>query len=135
MTRSGTRLRRWFVASATNGYILQIENVRLRYSRLEAADEKRRNIDVKSPGPFEFEGREWNATSFEGDDGLTLCVEHERIFHVSLEGATDRYTGPRPEEGEVVSLDGGGPRVRVSNVSPAHHDARHGSFSAQRIDL
>jgi hypothetical protein len=89
-------------------------------------------VDVKFPGPFEFEGREWVAQSVE-QDGFTLCLEHERTFEVRLEGARYLHTGPLPADGEIITLEAG-PRVRVSAVAIAHHDVRRSSFRAERID-
>jgi hypothetical protein len=110
-----------------------MENLLLRYSNPQSPDEYRSDVDVKLPGPFELEGREWFAGP-PGDDGFRVCTEHVRIFKVLLDGVTHTYTGPRPEDGEVVTLDGAGPRVRVSGVALAHHDVRRGSFHAVRID-
>ena len=110
-----------------------MENLRLRYSRPEAADEWRHKVNVKLPGPFEFEGREWVAEGFE-NDGFALCTEHERTFDVLLDGSIFIYKGPRPEVGEIVSLDRGGPRIRVNDVAVAHHDTLRGSLRGERID-
>lgn len=109
-------------------------NLRLRYACPEAADEWRHKVDVKVPGPFEFEGREWVATSLD-NDGFTLCTEHQRHFNVLLDGSIYVYTGPRPEIGEVVTIDRGGPRIRVSDVAVAHHDTLRGSLRGERIDV
>jgi hypothetical protein len=118
--------------SDKQGYRAGLENLLLRYSDSASADERRRNVDVKFPGPFEFEGREWVAQSVE-QDGFTLCLEHERTFEVRLEGARYLHTGPLPADGEIITLEAG-PRVRVSAVAIAHHDVRRGSFRAERID-
>jgi len=107
-----------------------VKNVRLRYARTGAADETRHNVGVKLPGPFEFEGREWIATSLV-DDGFTLCVEHERTFNVRVEGAVYVHKGPLPSVGEFVTLEDG-TRVRVNDVAPAHHDSQRGSLHAER---
>jgi hypothetical protein len=108
-------------------------NLRLRYSRPEAADAWRPHVDVKLPGPFEFEGREWVAKSVE-NDGFTLCTEHERTFNVLLDDSIYIFTGPRPETGEIVTLDRGGPRICVSDVAVAHHETSRGSLRGERID-
>jgi hypothetical protein len=110
-----------------------VQNLQLRYANPKASDERRRNVNVNVPGRFEFEGREWDATSPD-EEGMTLCVERERTFDVSLEHSLYAYSGPRPEAGEVLLLDDGGPRVRVRDVAPAHNDSRSGSFRAERIE-
>jgi hypothetical protein len=109
-----------------------IENLLLRYSNSASADEHRRNVEVRFPGPFAFEGREWVARS-PGADGFTLCTEHERTFAVRFEGEAYAHTGPLPAVGEIITLKAG-PRVRVSEVAIAHHDVRRGSLRAERID-
>ncbi len=88
-------------------------------------------MDVKLPGPFTLEGREWMARSV-GEDGFTVCTEHERTFEARLDGVAYLYTGPLLADGEVITLKAG-PRVRVSGVAIAHHDVRRGSFIAERI--
>ena len=108
-----------------------IENVRLRYAGTAAADETRRAIEVKFPGPFELEGREWVATTVV-EDGFTLCLEHERTFIVRVDGDVYLHFGPLPAPGEVITLDDG-TRVRVRDVALAHHDSRRGSLHADRI--
>lgn len=110
-----------------------MENLHLRYADPEIPDEWHRDVDVKFRGPFEFQGREWVFKSHE-PDGFTLCEEHTRTFHVSLEGGVHLYTGPRPANGAVVSLDGGGGLVRVSDVATAPNDSRRGSFLAERVE-
>ena len=112
---------------------MTMATVRLHYSTQGVADETRRDVEVKFPGPFEFEGREWIPTSFDPDDGSTLCIEHERTFRVIFEGAVHAYKGPCPQEGDVVMLTDCSTRVRVSDVAPAHHDSRRGSFRAERV--
>jgi hypothetical protein len=110
------------------------ENLRLRYAGTTAADETRRNVqdvEVKLPGPFLFEGREWIATSV-AEDGFTLCVEHERTFVVRVEGAVYAHKGPLPAVGELITLENG-LRIRVRDVALAHHDSQRGSFHADRI--
>ena len=113
-------------------YAGSIENLLLRYSDPASADERRRNVDVKLPGPFEFEGREWMAQSSAPDD-FTLCTEHERTFEISFDGVTYRHTGPLPADGEIITLKAG-PRVRISSVAIAHHNVRRGSLRAERVD-
>ncbi len=109
-----------------------IENLLLHYSDPASADERRRNVDVKLPGPFWFEGREWMARSLE-PDGFTLCTEHERTFEISFDGISYLHTGPLPAHGEVITLKAG-PRVRISGVAIAHHNVRRGSLRAERVD-
>lgn len=89
-------------------------------------------MDVKLPGPFPFEGREWVAQAVE-EDGFTVCAEHERTFDVRLDGAWYRHKGPLPADGEVITLEAG-PTVRISAVAPAHHDVRRGSCRADRVE-
>ena len=113
-------------------YGASIENLLLQYSDPASAAERRRNVDVKFPGPFAFEGREWVAGSM-GQDGFTLCTEHERTFEIRFDGASYLHTGPLPADGEVISLKAG-PRVRISGVAIAHHDVRRGSLRVERVD-
>lgn len=110
-----------------------MQNLQLRYASPTASDEHRRNVNVVFAAPFEFEGREWDATSID-EDGVTLCVEHERTFNVAFEQSVYLYSGPRPDAGEILSLDDAGSRVRVRDVAPAHIDSRRGSFRAERIE-
>ena len=117
--------------NAPQHQVTRVENVRLRYARSGSADETRHDVEVKFPGPFGFEGREWIATSLV-EDGFTLCVEHQRTFVVRVEGAVYVHKGPIPSVGEFVTLEDG-TRVRVNDVAPAHHDSRRGSFHADRI--
>jgi hypothetical protein len=110
-----------------------VADLRLHYSKASAIDEYRMGVGARSPGLFEYEGREWIADPV-ATDGFTLCTEHERIFDVTVDGAAYVYTGPRPESGEIVALDGGGGRVRAGAVASAHHNIWRGSFCAERID-
>ena len=107
-------------------------NLTLRYADAKASDEHRSNVDLPLTAPFEFEGREWDATSID-EQGVTLCIEHERTFNVTFEHSFYVYSGARPEAGELLSLEHG-PRVRVRDVALAHHDSRRGSFTAERIE-
>jgi hypothetical protein len=68
-----------------------------------------------------------------GQDGFTLCTEHERTFELTFDGISYLHTGPMPSDGEVITLKAG-PQVRISGVAIAHHDVRRGSIRAERID-
>lgn len=115
-----------------NEYRRPIENLLLHYSDPASGAERRRNVEVKLPGPFSFEGREWVARSLE-PDGFTLCTEHERTFEISFDGVSYLHTGPLPADGEVITLKAG-PEVRISSVAIAHHDVRRGSLRVERVD-